>query len=149
MRELHFMWRVVQFLLDNGAQVDAKDHKERTPLHFACNYGLREVASLLLSRNANPFALSKEGCAPVHYVCLSGSVETLQLILNLPGSESDVSVRSRKHHMTPLHMAVYSNRLELMEYLLARGAELEAVNAEGRCGGLVGTSMLSWISADR
>ena len=43
-----------KLLIDNGADVNAKDNQGNTPFHNACNYGSYKIASLLLRHGANP-----------------------------------------------------------------------------------------------
>eukprot|EP01042_Synura_sphagnicola_P029165 gene29165-37629_t len=48
----------VQFLLENGADVDTRDKKGWSALTFACSYGHEEVVTLLLARGANINAIN-------------------------------------------------------------------------------------------
>jgi ankyrin repeat protein len=48
-------------LLDAGAQVNARQHGENTPLHTAAFRGDRELAELLLARGADPAATNADG----------------------------------------------------------------------------------------
>ena len=43
-------------LVDRGADVDAEDDNQRTPLHEACINGYSELALALISRGANVHA---------------------------------------------------------------------------------------------
>ncbi len=45
--------KVINFLLDNGANIDIQATNEKTALHFACFNGYLEIIDLLLSRGAD------------------------------------------------------------------------------------------------
>ena len=44
---------IVQCLIQNGANIEAKDDEQRTPLHIASYYGATDVVRYLLSKGAN------------------------------------------------------------------------------------------------
>jgi ankyrin repeat protein len=52
---------VVKLLLDEHAEVDAKDHLGLTPLFEAAGSGCADVAQVLLVHGANPNAKNKSG----------------------------------------------------------------------------------------
>lgn len=55
---------VVEELVLNGAQLDAKDRYQQTPLWWACLWGRREVALRLVAHGANPLARANDGTTP-------------------------------------------------------------------------------------
>ncbi|XP_053687556.1 uncharacterized protein LOC128737035 [Sabethes cyaneus] len=60
--------RVVAILLiDAGSDVNARDHLQRTPLHYASAIGIGAVAHMLLSRNADPSATDWQGLTFTDY----------------------------------------------------------------------------------
>jgi len=56
----------VELLLRSGAQVNARDASEQTPLHLAAWHGYRDVVRVLLDRGADPNARDKGGETPLH-----------------------------------------------------------------------------------
>ena len=58
---------VVEWLLDHGAEVNAKDKNGDTPLHFAAFFGHRDVAELLLANQAEINAKDSNGVTPLHF----------------------------------------------------------------------------------
>jgi ankyrin repeat protein len=53
--------KVVSYLLDAGAQIDARDNRGRTALMIAAEGGRAEIANLLLARGADPSITDKAG----------------------------------------------------------------------------------------
>lgn len=47
---------IVQFLIENGADIDFQDIIGRTPLYFAIVGGSYEIVELLLDNQANPWS---------------------------------------------------------------------------------------------
>ena len=60
------MLQIVELLLQHGANVDARDKNQYTPLHFAAQYGQIEVAKLLLDYGANKDLEDQYGWTPLH-----------------------------------------------------------------------------------
>ena len=61
---------VVELLLANNAEVEARDIHGGTSLHFAAIMGHRDVAALLITNGADVNARSNTGQTPLHVVAL-------------------------------------------------------------------------------
>ena len=57
---------VVEFLLTNGANVQARDDGGLHPLHNACSFGHADVVRLLLEAGANPNTRDNWNYTPLH-----------------------------------------------------------------------------------
>uniref|UniRef100_W5MFT8 Poly [ADP-ribose] polymerase n=1 Tax=Lepisosteus oculatus TaxID=7918 RepID=W5MFT8_LEPOC len=174
---------VVEFLLQHGADVHAKDKGGLVPLHNACSYGHYEVAELLVTHGAVVNVADLWKFTPLHEAAAKGKYEICKLLLqhgadptkkNRDGntpldlvkdgdtdiqdllrgdaalldaakkgclarvkklcSPENVNCRDTQgRHSTPLHLAAGYNNLEVAEYLLQHGAE---VNSQDK-GGLI------------
>jgi ankyrin repeat protein len=58
--------QTAQALLDSGADVNARNDKDETPLHFRATLGDIEVAALLIKHGANVNAKDNQGLTPLH-----------------------------------------------------------------------------------
>ena len=56
-------------LLTNGADVNARDDDDSTPLHHACINGHKQVVEILLAGGADVNARNIYGNIPLHYAC--------------------------------------------------------------------------------
>ena len=70
---------VVKQHLAAGADVNAKDDKEWTPLHDAAIYGRKEILELLISEGADVNAKDDARGTPLHYA--GGSKEVAELLI--------------------------------------------------------------------
>ncbi|XP_039336813.1 poly [ADP-ribose] polymerase tankyrase-2 isoform X3 [Mauremys reevesii] len=185
---------VVEYLLQHGADVHAKDKGGLVPLHNACSYGHYEVAELLVKHGAVVNVADLWKFTPLHEAAAKGKYEICKLLLqhgadstkkNRDGntaldlvkdgdtdiqdllrgdaalldaakkgclarvkklcSPDNVNCRDTQgRHSTPLHLAAGYNNLEVAEYLLQHGAD---VNAQDK-GGLISLHNAASYGAD-
>ena len=119
---------VACLFLELGADVNAQDTNQDTPLHFASSFDNFNTALFLLDHGAEIDAQDANGQTPLHQVsCLSsGSVARLLLERG-----ADVNAQS-KDKKTPLHSASYESSLQTVQVLLDYGAEADAHDANGQ-----------------
>jgi len=111
-------------MLDDGEQVDVRDGREMTPLHYAAIGGHIEAASLLLDRGADPNARAQGAMTPLHFAAMLGKAEMTGL-LTRRGARTDAR---NEAGMTPLHLAADD---KIVNALLVAGA---AVNGKSDAG---------------
>lgn len=66
---------VVEYLLQNGANVHARDDGGLISLHNACSFGHAEVVNLLLSHGADPNARDNWNYTPLHEAAIKGKID--------------------------------------------------------------------------
>jgi ankyrin repeat protein len=124
---------MVKLLISNKADASTGDQSGLTPLHRAVVSGDIELVRLLLESNAKVNVSDSNGVTPL---MLAIDETTPIAISNLLLSKgADVNVRNSSM-ATPLSLAVGVRRLDLVEALIAKGAEVTYKGAEGR--GLLG-----------
>jgi ankyrin repeat protein len=119
--------QVVDLLLANKADVNARDGKGMTPLHLASESGQTRVVDRLLKHHADVNAKSNSGMTPLHLAAESGQKPAVELLL---ANRADVHASSEDVG-TPLHVAVVGGHLGIANLLLARGAQVNARDAFG------------------
>ena len=119
---------VVQFLLENGAEVDARNKSGRTPLHEASVTGRRAVVQLLLDRKADPNAADRNAHTPAHLAAGEGYKAVLEALL-AAGTEPNAK---DKDGATPLHRAASRDRKAVAELLLAKGGRVNEPDGTGQ-----------------
>lgn len=116
---------IAQLLIDHGADIHAKDVNQETPLHEAAENGSKEIVKLLVSRGA---VIDGQGAwkeTPLHRAAQFGGIENAKLLIDC-GANLDVQSVIGE---TALHLAALTNRPEMVEYLLAHGAECRSAVA--------------------
>ena len=71
---------IVEYLLDNGCEINFRDENKWTPLHWACKNGHRDIVQLLLSKGADYNAKSANGDTPLDMAKRQNQNETVTLI---------------------------------------------------------------------
>lgn len=122
---------MARVLLENGADISAKDKAGWTALHQAADSGHERVVRILLGKGAQTSVRSSDiySVSPLDLAIQSGSRETARLILQ----KSDVTVPYVGTDMMPLHAAanLLGDDVTLVKLLLSKGADIES---EDSCG---------------
>jgi len=70
----------VRELVDNGADVRAKDRDGVTLLHVAAEWGHTEISALLIEKGADVSAKDKYGNTPLYWADSGGHTEVVDLL---------------------------------------------------------------------
>lgn len=118
---------IIEYLLDNGADIDFKNNRGKTALHIAAEdgNGSEKIVALLLARGANPEATDNHGNKPRD---LTDHTNTLNLLneWSLLGSTKLVHIESSDvfgHKITEVFNFESRERITLVENL-SRGSEI-------------------------
>jgi ankyrin repeat protein len=122
---------VVRALLSRDASL-ASAHSDDgfTALHFAAYFGATASVAELLAAGANIEAVTKNFLTnmPLHAAAAGGRMDACRLLLR-----SGADPNAKQHGgFTPLMTAAFSNSRELAEMLIARNANVEVRNDEGK-----------------
>ncbi len=122
--------KIIQILLDSGADVNARDKDGITPLIFATANQLNpEIFKLLLASRAHINDKDKDGKTPLMIMAkYNPNPEILKLLL---ASDADVNATD-KDGMTPLLFALkYNPSPEIIELLVKNGARTDVADKDG------------------
>jgi serine/threonine-protein phosphatase 6 regulatory ankyrin repeat subunit A len=113
---------IIKLLLRNGAEVDALDGNEVTPLSYAADQGRLEAIRVLTAAGANIDAKDRWGRTALMRTIKAKHVQAGQLLIELGAS---VQEKSYQYSMSALMFAVtWTDSVPLTEALLKAGATI-------------------------
>lgn len=140
---------LLKFLLEQGAELEARDHWGCTALHMAVDFGHGAAVELLLRAGASPLVAMRNGKQALHLA--SAQHPQLLKLLLAHGARMDLHAAAalgRSHEAfqrlqrhpeavearlplgaTPLHLAAERGNSDMAALLLEHGAHLDAVSA--------------------
>jgi ankyrin repeat protein len=113
---------ISELLIAEGADVNAKSMRGRTPLHSAALNGHKETVELLIKKGADVNAKDKYGRTPL-YEAATVLKEIVELLI---AKGADVNVMDNQFGWTPLHRSSGQGHKEISELLIAEGADVNA-----------------------
>lgn len=125
---------LVALLLEHGAKVGLQNREGWTALHYACrgrNSSL-EIARLLIDAGADPDIPMERAtrCTPFELALASGNIELIRFLL--PRSQWANREDSNAQASQVLHAAAESANVEIFQWLLEAGADVNLFNRHGR-----------------
>ena len=114
--------RVVQRLLEKGADVAGKDRFGRTALSWAAMKGHETVVELLLEKGADVECKCSNGQSPLSRAAEEGHEAIVKLLLE---KEADVECKSN-NGQTPLSRAAEKGHEAVVKLLFEKGADVES-----------------------
>ncbi len=128
------MPKFVRLLLERGADVNAKDKNDATPLLLAIRGGNEAIVRILIENGADDKVVTNDGKTPLHMMSEGRHFmpEIAQLLLE---HGADVNAKD-KNHATPFLLAISRSWLlelpEIVWFLLLHGADDKVENNEGK-----------------
>ncbi|MFT4314283.1 MAG: ankyrin repeat domain-containing protein [Wolbachia pipientis] len=115
---------IIELLIAKGADVNAGDSDENTPLHYASSIDLMK---LLLANGANINARNSTyegGYTRLHMAAKGGAINKVRFLID---NGADVNIRNRRGE-TPLHEA---RDQDMVNLLIEKGVEIDAKDNSG------------------
>ncbi|XP_021365013.1 transient receptor potential cation channel subfamily A member 1-like isoform X2 [Mizuhopecten yessoensis] len=121
------------------------DKANNMPLHAAVNGGDIEAVRVCIAAGAAVDAQQEDKSTPLHFACAQGSVELIKIMQELQPTRFSRALTSNDVlKMTPLHRAALFNHVNVVEYLLKQGAEIDAQDSQDRTPLLIAASKGCW-----
>ena len=120
---------LVQYLLSNGADPNAKDHSifTHTPILVAADIGDMEILQMLLDAGAHIEAKNDIGLTALMIATLEGNAKMLSFLLS---KRANINARSDSG-ATALMIAARDGNMEIVNILLKAGADVNLATDAG------------------
>lgn len=116
----------VDYLLENGLEVDAKNRFKQTPLHLAAQAGHIKNVELLLGKQAEVDSEDNSKHTPIFLAAFRGHLDVFQLLLK---NDANYFIRDVEK-ATILHVAAYYGHLGIIQEILKQPIIIQLINAQ-------------------
>ncbi|XP_030623411.1 transient receptor potential cation channel subfamily A member 1b [Chanos chanos] len=120
------------------------DKSKSSPLHLAVRGGNTEVIKLCISKGARVDQQQCDKSTALHFACTQGAMEAVKLMLSAYNRVEDIINIRDGASQTPLHKATLFDHVELAEYLVSKGADINCIDCKGLSPLLLATSCGAW-----
>ena len=111
---------IARFLLDNGADMNARDRRKSTPLHEASIGGHSEVVRVLMERGVDATAENEDEIHPALLAFSVGHADVSRVFLEFGVNPTGHDING----WPPLHRALFEGHAEIARDLLEHGADI-------------------------
>ncbi|QXI44697.1 ankyrin repeat domain-containing protein [Pseudomonas wayambapalatensis] len=118
---------MLERLLDGGLPANLRNHKGDTLLMLASYHGHHEAVKVLLAHGADPLIANDNDQLPIAGAAFKGDLAMIRLFIE-HGVPVDAAAGDGR---TALMLAAMFNRSEILDYLLAQGADPARQDARG------------------
>ncbi|MDG6096649.1 hypothetical protein EXU34_04250 [Alteromonas sp. ZYF713] len=119
--------KLVNLLLENGADANPIDGNRFTPIIQACRYGNSEIINALMAAGANPGDAVEDGTTAFHLCAGSAHSRILEKMASL-GADLHAS---NEYDQTALMFAAAEGNTGNLQYLASAGADINAQTQQG------------------
>lgn len=121
----------IEYFLTQGAEVNANDDYDRTPLHYVFfNHqegNPKDVVETLLLKGADVHSKDKKGNSPLHYAAKRGFLDVVKLLLER-GAEVNAG---NFDNVIPMVSAIKAENIEVVKLLINLGLDVNHVDKLG------------------
>lgn len=120
----YYNCEAINFLIDNGANLDASDFRGYTPIHIACIHKKTDIIKLLIEKNVNINISNTNGYSPIHQACFNNDVDIVKMLI-----EKNINLEAEtKNRMRPIHYASQNSNIEIVKLLINNKVDINARN---------------------
>uniref|UniRef100_A0A1B0FKF4 Uncharacterized protein n=1 Tax=Glossina morsitans morsitans TaxID=37546 RepID=A0A1B0FKF4_GLOMM len=118
---------IVEYLIKNHADPNAKNNHGFTPLYFAAIKGYLDIVKYLVKNGATLDLQDKDSDTPLYAAASKGYLDIVECLIKKGANPNMKNYRGT----TPLHAAVKGGYLDIVKYLVKNGATLDLRSKKG------------------
>ncbi|KUI71939.1 Ankyrin-3 [Cytospora mali] len=107
--------QAVEWLMQHGADGNARGHTGRTPLMMAASLGYNAAVCMLLRFGCDATLLDEDGATALHFAAGNGNVDAARELLN---KQSEILSIKDKSNLSALHLAILRKKENFAAMLL-------------------------------
>lgn len=119
----------VKFLVEKGADVNARDQIKSSPLLWAAGFGKPETVAYLITKGADVKATDDNGWTPLIWAAGLGQAQTVDILVK---AGADLNAADKQTGDTPLLRGARTGKADSLKILIVAGANLTAKNKLGQ-----------------
>ena len=122
---------IVKNLVEQGADVNLKDYRNKTALHYAVEAKSLEIVKYLVEHGADVNCKTRRGATALHFAVGTGSLEMAKYLVE---NGAKVTTKQHRSDQTVLYWACKEGNESIVDYLLQHGAkeDIEVCDSFGR-----------------
>lgn len=122
---------LIDLLIENGAHVDALSEHGLSVLHMAAQGDQpQSILYFVVNYGFETSQIDYGGSSPLHWACYLGCENAFEYLIT---RTTDVSINAQDNSgMTPLFLAILSDRINFVIKLIHKGASLDIKDKKGR-----------------
>nr|BBH84654.1 transient receptor potential ankyrin 1a [Xenopus muelleri] len=129
-------------------QINFTNNEKSSPLHLAVQNGNIDVVKACISYGAKIDLRQSDNATALHFAATQGATEIVKFMVSSYNGDNKIVDLPDGNDETPLHKSVLFDHVELAEYLISAGANINSEDKESRTPLLLATSCSAWKSVN-
>ena len=126
---LYCHYPIVEYLVENGADVNQTEIYGNRAIHFASEGGSLAIVKFFIEkRGIDKDIKGSNGRTPLHCACEKGRISIVEYLISIGAAIEAQDLDDQ----TPLHYASRWLKFTVVSYLLSKGANKYAINKKGQ-----------------
>ena len=119
--------KIVEYLINEGADVNVRSFRKRTILHEAARQTIPEMFELLLKHNLGPFEKDETGKTPLHIAAIVGNSKIIDIYLKMQDIDTGLGILDAESY-SALVFAIGNKHAKIAEKLISKGVDIHLLD---------------------